>query len=293
MSPFAEEPLGESAPLAHQLAQTHCRPVPLTGEDCAWYHGFWQHLRLMGLTKTSGGQAPFLVEKLRGLARARESPRVLVSGSADYSMPAHALWAYGAEGAALRLAVVDRCETPLVLCRWYAERHAATVATHRTDILDYEAPEPVDVVFTNSFLGSFDPASRPRLVAAWRRILRPGGTLLFTNRLRPKAGVGALGFDAEQARGFVEAARREAERRRAVVGIDPDDAARRAQAYAERYRSHPVRSREEIADLLEAGGFAIDHLEVVTHGGREGAEGVSGPSMAERAEYVRVVGRRR
>lgn len=293
MSPFAKEPLGESAPLAHQLARTHCRPLPVTGEDCAWYHGFWQHLRLMGLTKTSGGQAPFLIEQLRGLARAGESPRVLVSGSADYSMPAHALWAYRAEGATLRLEVVDRCETPLALCRWYAERQVTTVATHRADILDHETPEPVDVVLTNSFLGSFDPASRPRLVAAWRRMLRPGGTLLFTNRLRPEAGIGPLGFDADQARGFVEAARREAERCHAAVGLDPDEAARRAQAYAERYRSHPVRSREEIAGLLEAGGFTIDLLEVATHAGRDGAEAVSGPSMAERADYARVVGRRR
>src|ERR1700682_5975440 len=98
-----EEPLVESAPLAHRLAQTHCRPLPATGEDCAWYHGFWQYLRLMGLAKTSGGQGAFLVETLRGLAGAGQSPRVMVSGSADYSMPAHALWAYRREGATLQL----------------------------------------------------------------------------------------------------------------------------------------------------------------------------------------------
>ena len=35
MTSFVEEPLAESAPLAHRLAQTHCRPLPVTGEDCA------------------------------------------------------------------------------------------------------------------------------------------------------------------------------------------------------------------------------------------------------------------
>jgi SAM-dependent methyltransferase len=293
MTSFVEEPLAESAPLAHRLAQTHCRPLPVTGEDCAWYHGFWQYLRIMGITKTSGGQAAFLVEQLRGLARGGQSPRVLVSGSADYSMPAHALGAYRAEGAPLRLAVLDRCETPLALSRWYAERHGATVTTHCVDVLEHEAAEPIDVVFTNSFLGSFDPASRPRLVTAWRRMLRPGGALLFTNRLRPRAGVEALGFDAEQARGFVKAARREAVRRLADLGLEPDEAARRAQAYAERYRSHPVRSVEEIAGLLEAGGFTVDRLEVATNPGREATGPVSGPSMAERADYARVVATRR
>jgi SAM-dependent methyltransferase len=291
--PIVDEPLAESAPLAHRLARAHCRPLSATGERCDWYHGFWQHLRLMGLTKTSGGQAAFLVDVLRRLARTGDSPRVLVSGSADYSMPAHALWAYRAEGAALSLAVLDRCETPLALCRWYAERCGTTLATHCADILEHEAAGPVDVVFTNSFLGSFDPATRPRLFASWRRMLRPGGTLLFTNRLRPRAEPGVLGFDAEQTRGFVAAARREAKARGAALGLDPDEAASRAQAYAERYRSHPVRTVDEIAGLLEAAGFAVERLEVVSNPGRDGQQRVSGPSMAEQADYARVVATRR
>ena len=80
----------------------------------------------MGLTKTSGGQGGFLAEHLRALARTGDAPRVLVSGSADYSMPAHALWSYQIQGAPLQLDVVDRCETPLVLSRWYAARYGAT-----------------------------------------------------------------------------------------------------------------------------------------------------------------------
>lgn len=288
--PTVDEPIAESAPLAHGLAREHCRPTAAGGESCAWYHGFWQHLRLMGLTKTSGGQGAFLVDRLRRLARSGQSPRVLVSGSADYSMPAHALAAYRAEGAALDLVVLDRCETPLALSRWYAARQRVTLSTHCADVLDPGAVDPADVVFTNSFLGSFDPASRPRLVASWRQLLRPGGSLLFTNRLRPRAAGEVQRFDAAQARGFVDAARREATERGAAIGLPPEEAARRAQAYAERYRSHPVRSVDEITALLETGGFAMELLEVTTNPGREG---VSGPSMAERADYARVVAIRR
>ncbi len=289
---FPEEPLVESAPLAYRLAQTHCRPLPETAEDCAWYHGFWQYLRLMGLAKTSGGQGAFLIETLRGLARAGESSRVMVSGSADYSMPAHALWAYRAESAALRLAVVDRCETPLALCRWYADRQGETIATDCRDVRDHEPSEAMmDVVFTNSFLGNFDPASRSQLVAAWRRHLRPGGKVVFTNRLRPGAAA-VLGFDGVQARRFAEAARNEAEARHATLGLDPGEAGRRAQAYAERFQSFPVRSVDEIARLLTEGGFAIELLDVATNPGRPGAAAVSGPSTEERADYARVIATR-
>jgi SAM-dependent methyltransferase len=260
-----------------------------TGADCAWYHGFWQYLRLMDLAKTSGGQAAFLVEHLQALARAGQSPRVLVSGSADYSMPAHALWAYRSQATPLQLTVVDRCEAPLALSRWYAERHGASFGTSCADILDHDTAEPFDVVFTNSFFGSFASGSRPRLVAAWRRLLRPGGTLLFTNRLRPGAGPDVLGFTPEQARAFAEAARDEAQKRHDVLGLDPADAERRARAYAEHYRSHRVRSVDEIADLLKTGGFVVDLLEVTTHPGRSRDAGpVSGPSTKERADYVRV-----
>ena len=147
------------------------------------------------------------------------------------------------------------------------------------------------MVFTNSFLGSFAPADRPRLAAAWHRQLRPGGRLVFTNRLRPGAGAGPLGFDPEQARGFVEAARREAARRD-TLGLDPEETARRAQAYAERYRSHPVRSADENAELLDRGGFSVDRLEVTTNPGRPDGP-VSGPSTAERADYARVLATRR
>lgn len=247
----------------------------------------------MGLTKTSGGQAAFLVETLRRLARAGDFPRVLVSGSADYSMPAHALWAYRAEGAPLRLAVLDRCETPLALSRWYAEREGVTLVTHCVDVLDHAPPEPADAVFTNSFLGSFEPGNRPRLVAAWRRMLRPGGALFFTNRLRPRAEAATLGFDAAQARVFAETARREAESLGGAFGLDPAEAAQRAQAYAERYRSHPVRTVEEITGLLESGGFAVDRIEVTTNPGRGDRGPVSGPSTAERADYARVIATRR
>ena len=267
-SSVPEEPLLESAPIASRLAQAHCRVLAATGADCAWYHGFWQYLRLMDLAKTSGGQAAFLVEHLQALARAGQSPRVLVSGSADYSMPAHAMWAYRSQAAPLQLAVVDRCETPLALTRWYAERQDTTVATSCADILDHEVAGPVDVVFTNSFFGSFAPDSRPRLVAAWRRFLRPGGTLLLTNRLRPGAGPDALGFTPEQARAFADTARDEAQKRHDVIGLDPTDAARRARAYAEHYRTHRMRSAEEIADLLKNGGFAVEILDVATHPGR-------------------------
>src|SRR5262249_19550408 len=137
-----------------------------------------------------------------------------------------------------------------------------------------------------------DPDGRSRLFAAWRRQLRPRGKLLFTNRLRPGAPDSALSFDGEQARRFAEAAGQEAEARRATLDLNPDEVVRRARAYAQRFRSFPVRSVDEIRQPLTDAGFVIALLEVTTSPGRPGALAVSGPSTAERAEYARVIATR-
>jgi len=285
--PALQEPLLESAPLAHRIAQTLCVPSLEAGESCAWYHGVWQYLRAMGLAKTSGGQAEFLVDALRSLIRSAGATRVLVSGSADYSMPAHVLAAFAREGAAIDLTVVDRCETPLYLTRWYGERVGIAIATVRSDILTYRSATPFDVVLTNSFLGNFDVASRPALVRTWRELLRPGGSVLFTNRLRPHAEAPVM-FSTKQTYDFCEVARREAKRWQAVFGLDPELVATWARTYAERFVSFPLRSADEIVALLRDEGFAVDDVNIVTASPRPDGEALSGPSLAEKAEYVQV-----
>ena len=287
-----EEPLIESAPIAHRVSQQLCLRDPATGETCAWYHGFWQYLRAMGLGKTSGGQGAFFVDTLRAVVpRPDAVARVLISGSGGYSMPAHVLFAFARDARPVDLTVVDRCETPLYLSRWYAARRGATITTARSDILSYENPAPFDVVLTNSFLGYFDADARHRLVAAWHRLLRPGGKAVFSNRVRPGASPAAVGFGPEQTRRFSETVRAEAKRWQPVFGFDPDHVAAWAHTYGERFRSYPIRSADEVVTLLREGGFVTDHVETVTTAAPEG-QSVAGPSMADGAAYVRVIATR-
>lgn len=289
---FAEEPLSESALLAHRLAKEHCRADAATGEPCAWYHGFWQFMRLMGLAKTSGGHANFLAEELRAAARSGDFPRLLISGSADYSMAAHASWAYRQEGAELVLAMIDRCETPLALARWYGARYGTSVATFCSDILAFRQPGQYDVVMTNSFLGYFDPPARARLFARWASLLRPRGRLILSNRIRAGSGYVPVGFTPEQVRAFTETVRSEARRLPPVLRLEPDELVRMAQVYAERFRSVPLRSSAEVVELLTANGFRIERLDIAAAAGRTGGAPLAGPTLAEATDYVRVAATR-
>jgi SAM-dependent methyltransferase len=244
----------------------------------------------MNVAKVSG--TGFLVEALRAAARSGRFVRVLVSGSADYSMPAHVLWAYRAEAAALDLEVVDLCATPVSLTHWYAARVGASVTGHVSDILAFESVRPYDVVMASGFLGYFDLASRARLFDRWARLLRPGGKVVFTNRLRPGVGYEPVGFTAEQAQVFRDMVRREAQQWRQHFAFDPEEVERWADAYAARFRSVPVRSSAEILELLSDHGFSVDRCDSATAAGRREGGVVSGPTTAEAADYVRVVATR-
>ena len=280
-----EEPLEESAPLAWRLAPQLCYTDPATGETCAWIHGLWQYLRLMGLVTAPQHHGEFYRKAFSGVTNPSSAPRVLISGTADYGMLAHVLAAFG--GRAPRITVVDRCDTPLRLNQWYAARLACEIRTRRCDILDLADDDPYDVVCTHSFLGQFSPAQRVKLLGKWHQLLRPGGLAITVNRVRPAASPAQLGFAPDQAREFQAVVSRKAK----ALRLDPVELAEKAESYTKQNRIHPVRSGEEIRTLFEGAGFGVEQLSCasVTKGG-EGP--VNGPTMLGTADYASVVATR-
>jgi len=276
-----------SAHAAHRFAHEHCPQTP--EGDCSWYHGVWQYFRLLGVTKTAGGSAAWLDETLRSAAAEGNIRRALISGAADDAMALLALASFRAVNQPLELTVVDRCETPLALARWSAAKRGDAVITYRSNILAFGRSQSFDLVMTNSFLGSFTPPRRVELFTRWASLLRRGGKLVFTNRLRPTSKREAFGFTPEQARSFCMAVRREAERLQSVLGLDPVTVEEWARVYAERYRSYPVRNEDEVVELLRAAGFAPHSVETARFEGRRSAVAVAGPSVAEQADYLRVI----
>jgi acyl-CoA synthetase (AMP-forming)/AMP-acid ligase II/acyl carrier protein/SAM-dependent methyltransferase len=215
-SGMLDESLIASARVARRFALEHC-PHTAAG-DCSWYHGVWQYFRALGVTKMAGGSADFLGAVLRSLAAGGGVRRIMISGAADDAMSLLALAAFRDVGKVPDLTLVDRCEAPLALARWSAERLGASVATQRSDILSFNSTAKFDLVLTNSFLGAFDPARRRQLFARWASLLRHGGKILFTNRVRHGEGHAQFGFTPDQARVFCTAVRRAAERAKQISG---------------------------------------------------------------------------
>lgn len=255
--PFAslDEPLAESAPLAWEWSRRHCRQQSGVDPGCAWYHGAWQTLRLLGVFHSIRSDDDFFLPTLADLI-ARGARRVLVSGAADYALLARI--AAARDGHPVEVTVVDRCATALRLNQWYGERVGVAVRGVQKDVLDYDPGAPFDVVCTHSFICFFDPPGRRALIGRWRGLLRPGGAVVTAQRARtldrdpviryPAVAVAALG---ERAAGLAQDSF-------ARLGVDPGHARRLAEGYASHHWTYLVRTPEELRALFEDGGFRLE-----------------------------------
>jgi len=286
------EPLELSAPIARRVAAQMCRRDPETGEDCAWLHGFWQCLRLMRLAATPERHADFYQKALGRVEGAAASSRLLVCGAADYSMLAHVLFAFRRRGVEPAISVIDVCETPLYLNRWYAEREGCRIETHRAHLLEYSGPGGFDAVCTHSFFGQFPREQRPAMIAAWRSLLRPGGLVVTTLPLRPGSAEEPNRFTPGQAAVFRAAVLAHAETLGKSLGAEPEEIIRQGERYLEARYGYPVRSGEEVRDLFANEGFEVEQLNCTvapTEAGRD----AGGPGLRRRGvEYASVVARR-
>lgn len=285
-----DEPLRESAPVAYRLAHQHCPAGP---DGCRDYHAMWQYFRQIGLLSTIGTNTDFLVATLRRLADADTCRRVLISATADYGMLAHLLHAYRLAGVAPEVTVVDMCETPLALNRWYAERAGAVIRTCRANVLDFRADAPFDLVCTHSFLGRLTPEVRAGVVNKWHEVLRPGGRVVTVARVRYGAPVaGVTRYEPEEIREFRARALELARAQQHELDLPAEFIAEAAEHYAVSKRSRGFGTTEALRALFEDHGFALENFDSGGEAERR-RDRPSCPTLGWKSERFRIVAVRR
>jgi len=237
---------------------------------------------VLGLGTTPAGHADFFFHAFESVAARR--PRVLIAGGADYAMFAYALAACRARGLEAEFSMIDWCETPLMLSRWYGERESTPLRTMCRDLLEPGDEPGYDVICTQALLGYFSPQHRPRLIANWHRALRPGGLVVTANRLRPGAADAPAVFSALQVEEFVQIVLHKARAASLAAELAVD-----AQRYASRQAHWPVRSTEEVRALFEGAGFRIAHLSCAPMASGAGEAQLNVPTVAGSASYARIV----
>ena len=285
-----DEPLRESAPVAYGLAHRHCPSGP---EGCRDYHAMWQYFRQIGLLTTIGTNTDFLVATLRGLADADSCRRVLISATADYGMLAHVLHAYRLAGVEPEVTVVDMCETPLALNRWYAERAGVTIHTCRANLLEYRADASFDLVCTHSFLGRLTPEVRAGVLDKWHEVLRPGGHVVTVARVRYGAPDGGVTrYEPAEIVEFRDRALALARAKEHELDLPAEAIADAAEHYAVSKRSRGFGSTGMLRALFEDHGFALERFD---SGGEEERrrDRPSCPTLGWKSERFRIVAVRR
>jgi hypothetical protein len=169
------------AALARETAPVRCR-------GCAWYHGWWTTWRALQLASGADLHRDRFRDALPALPA---SPRVLISATADHALLAVTLDVLGDRAHTSRIHVLDRCETPLVLCDAFARERGVQLELHASDLLAFTHETRFDLVVVHALLGFFAPEQRPELFARWHDLLAPGGHLVLVQRVRPGPAPGA------------------------------------------------------------------------------------------------------
>lgn len=284
--------IAESLPLARQWSLESCWHDPVTDESCSWYHGNWQILRLIGVVSTLTHHASLFIEALRPLIARGECKRVFLSGSADYGLLAVVLDAFSGTGVEPEITVVDRCSTPLRLCRWYARRFGCSIETVECDLAAFRSDAAYDLICVHSLLSCVPVEFHEKIVSTWYSLLRPGGVLMMANTIYPAIAGTRTHFTPEDIlfyRQRVASAAPQCSHPAALPSAEELD--QMAENFASRMVASVIGSREQLTGLLETGGFELTE----TRFGRLISDPKhlrTGPPGIKKKEHAWIVARR-
>jgi SAM-dependent methyltransferase len=249
-----DEPLADSAPVAWSLAERLCAGDPQSHDSCLWYHRIWQYLRLLDIISSIRTNTPFLLATLARLAPSH--PRVLISGTADYAMLAHLREAYRSRP--LDVTMLDRCATSVAINQWYADRYGLAMTPVCGDALAIETDRPFDLVCTHNFVGRFDTEARQRLVNRWHTVLRPGGVVVTTQRVRPGDRARMASYTGAEAHALADRVAQAAALYPGALGATPAELHNVTYEYALRKGTYVIASPAEITAPFERAGFVVN-----------------------------------
>jgi SAM-dependent methyltransferase len=262
------------------LAKQHCCKGQ---DDCAWYHGFWHYLRWLGLGCDAWRHRDFFLTELEKIhSRDGLRPEVLVSGTADESMLSLVVDAIGTA----RVTVIDRCQTPLLLCTEFAAKRGLAISTWQGDIRDASWQASFDVIATHVFLGYFDEDGRSEVIKSWFRMLKLGGSVVTVQRLRPGFSRPTVGFSPKELSEFCQAVDQGLANHGIAAEIRRETVAK-ARIYGERFLNFAILSADNILDAFKQAGFRLEQYETETPPSRTGAG--SGPSVSDGAIFLKIV----
>lgn len=223
---------------------------------CQSYHLLWPYLRLIGVPGgIEGGESDLNSAIAHAVTNGRRD--ILIAGAADTGLLS--VVARATVGLETNITVLDRCETPLELCRRFASRWALKVGALHTDLREFSVQSSFDIVVAHHLLTFIAPNDRFDVMSRLRRSLRPDGRLILRFRAISHGEIKNTSTDNN---GLPERAIAELDKMNIALPEPREDLRNRIAAYVmERHsREDAERDRAEVEGLLDSAGFIIESI---------------------------------
>jgi hypothetical protein len=222
--------------------------------SCKNFHMLWPYNRL---AEASGGDVRVpLIHSVLSRLLSYSGGRILIAGSADTGLLAVVARAVHS---GTHITVLDRCETPLELCRRFAIRWSLPIQIVPIDLTELTVQSSFDVVFVHMLL-QFIPANRHLdVLSRMRRSLCSDGRLVLVFRTSARIEGSLV---PEYRRDYPIHLIEQLEARNVVLPESREAFRRRIEVYFEerRGREGAHANRTEVEELIKAAGFEIEDL---------------------------------
>lgn len=185
-STMPADALRAGASFALEKSKTMC------SRECRSYHGVWLFTRLFGVLPAVQQDRKLFG---RAIANAAKSGlrRILISGAADFGILELVVECYREADFVPQITVLDLCDTPLAVNRWYGEKFGWQIDTIKGNILEMPSGR-YDLILAHNFLNFFAADEHEALFARWSSLLEHTGQLILVNNIKPGAPVQARRF---------------------------------------------------------------------------------------------------
>ncbi len=162
---------------------------------CVWYHSVWQYLRILNCVSSPQWHEEFYSESLKNALKNNNEAKILISGTADYSMLHLIVTEVSNLSIKTTITILDKCETPLEICKWYVKNYETYINNNsnlnnlitfefvQKDILLLDAAQKYDIICADAFLTRFDRYSAKSILLKWKNHLKSNGRIITTIRI--------------------------------------------------------------------------------------------------------------
>jgi hypothetical protein len=250
-----DEMFRKSADFVYTLSKYTCSRGYTDQSNCSWYHGAWQYLRIQNKVSAPTWHLEFYYDSLSAILK--DGDKVLISSTADYTMLALLISVIKSLALNIDITVTDICQTPLIICEWYAEEINYPIQTIQEDICSLNLKFFYNLVITDAFLTRFKQNDKQEVVEKWYNLLEAGGSVITTARVENLVNTDKVTANPEESNLFLSANQKSIlndsqHKKPKIESI--------CRQYAEKIYSYPFKSHQEVINLLKTYNFTVNNF---------------------------------